>query len=377
MRCPLPGLRAAAILAVVCLAAWAPAAAQDSRNSAEIRIGLPGSADRAMSIEPGVNSIVLDLPRGSVFPLDFEAATGGLVRGGEAEQGDGERVRLELELTRGVLERVVYDPDGVMLRFSSRYAGTGVSDDPAESYTLGAGDRIELKVHNHPELSAELTVDRDGSITAPEIGLVEAAGLSTRQLAGRVTELLARSYLVDPQVDVDVVRFRSQWVMVAGEVRDPGRIALMGGTRLKEVLGDAGGFTEIAGEEIVISRKSSDGTRSETIRVPRIDFESGADDPRLRHGDFIEVMRARFCYVQGEVRRPDRVLIERGTTLLQAITMVGGLTDWADRKAVRVLIGDPPERVEKVVNLRRVQVGKDPDLELRGGEIIVVNRRFF
>ena len=49
---------------------------------------------------------------------------------------------------------------------------------------------------------------------------------------------MSKSYLVDPQIDVQVLEFRSQWVYVGGEVMKPGRIPLRGGTRLKEILGE-------------------------------------------------------------------------------------------------------------------------------------------
>jgi hypothetical protein len=58
--------------------------------------------------------------------------------------------------------------------------------------------------------------------------------------------------------------------------------------------------------------------------------------------------------------------------------MVGGLTEWADRKEIRVLY--PQENAEtrvEVHNLRKIQLGKAEDPALHGGETIIVNRRYF
>ena len=63
---------------------------------------------------------------------------------------------------------------------------------------------------------------------------------SARELSARLADLLGRAYLVNPQVDLSVREYRSQWVMVSGEVSLAGRVYLRGGTRLKEVLSEAG-----------------------------------------------------------------------------------------------------------------------------------------
>jgi len=58
--------------------------------------------------------------------------------------------------------------------------------------------------------------------------------------------------------------------------------------------------------------------------------------------------------------------------------MVGGLTEWANRKEIRVLY--PQENGEtraEVYNLRRIQQGKAEDPALHGGETIIVSRRYF
>jgi polysaccharide export outer membrane protein len=234
-----------------------------------------------------------------------------------------------------------------------------------------------ITVHNHPELTSHLTISREGTITAPLLGDTKAEGYSPRQLGIRLSELLGRSYLVDPQVDVEVEDYRSQWVMVTGEVRIPSRISLRGGTRLKEVLAEAGGFGINSGELITISRRVEGSGEYTTLKVDRSEFETGSVDPVLRHGDIIDVGRSDWCYCQGEVNAPGRTRIERGMTLLKAISLCGGLTEWADRKQVRVLVQEDGVSRERVFNVKRIVEGKGEDPVLTGGEVIVVRRRFF
>ena len=94
------------------------------------------------------------------------------------------------------------------------------------------------------------------------------------------------------------------------------------------------------------------------------------------HGDRIDVKRAEYCYIQGEVRESGRVRIERGMTLLRAITMARGLTDWADRKSVRVLYGEGAKQKQRTFNLNKIEAGKLEDPVMQGGEIIIVKKRF-
>ena len=81
--------------------------------------------------------------------------------------------------------------------------------------------------------------------------------------------------------------------------------------------------------------------------------------------------------LQGEVRSPGRIPIERGMTLLRAISLSGGVTEWADRKSIKVLYPADQEPRERVYNLRKIVNGKQDDPPLMGGEIVVVKRRYF
>ena len=367
-------------LAVVALATASAVFAAEpielARTTAEIRIRLPAQSRPVVAVVPGTDRIALELPAGAEYPRDFAASTGGLVRGGEAVVAGSGRVRLDLELAAGYLEQVVYEPEAVVLRFRSRFEAPQALSDPDEQYLIGPDDKIQVVVYNHPDLTSVIRVTRDGLITAPLVGEIRAGGYTPRQLAARLAELLGRDFLVHPQVEAQVVEYRSQWVILSGEVQRQGRIPLRGGTKLKEALAEAGGFTETAGEEITITRRKTSGDGAATRTIRRRDFENGVENPLLAEGDLVEVAAAARCYIQGEIRKPGRVIVERGMTLLRVIALAEGLTEWANRKEVRVLYGDSTNRRERVYNVNKILAGKAPDPEMEGGEVIVVKRRF-
>jgi polysaccharide export outer membrane protein len=370
---------ALAWLAVGTTATAAPPAhepIEPARTTAEIRILLPDDSRPLVAVAPGTDRIALELPAGAEYPKNFAASTGGLLRGGSAVGIGGDRVRLDLDLASGYLDEVIYEPEAVVLRFRSRFEPPADLADPDEQYLIGPDDQVKVTVYNHPELTSEVRVTRDGLLTAPLVGEVRAGGLTTRQLAAKLAELLGRDFLVNPQVEAQVVEYRSQWVILSGEVQRQGRIALRGGTRLKEALAEAGGFSEFAGEEITVTRRKTTGDGSAVRTIRRADFESGAENPLLADGDLVEVARAARCYIQGEVRHPGEIRIERGMTLLRVIAIAEGLTEWANRKEVRILYGDGTERSERTYNVNKILEGKAPDPVMEGGEVIVVPRRF-
>jgi polysaccharide export outer membrane protein len=368
---------AALVAAGAGLQAQMPAADDDIKTSAVIRIDLPEPGCAAVTVEPGESSVLIRLPRGSIFPLEFASASNGLLRGGEVRPDGDDRVELRLDLALGLLDRIEYEPDAMVLVFTSRFEIEAEGGSTEEQYLLGPDDKLLITVQNHPELTSHPTITAEGTINIPLLGDVTATGYTPSRFAKRLSEMLGRSYLVDPQVDVEVEEYRSQWVMVMGEVRTPRRIPLRGGTRLKEVLAEAGGFGENSGEIITISSRVEASGEYTTVRVDRSEFESGANNPVLRHGDIVDVSRSAWCYLQGEVRSPGRVRIERGMTLLRAIALSGGLTEWADRKQVKVLYSPGTEPRERLFNLKSIVAGKASDPALQGGEVIVVNRRFF
>jgi polysaccharide export outer membrane protein len=326
-----------------------------------------------VSLEGG--GVSLDLPLGAAIPFDLERAGQGLLRGGDVAPASEGRVRLTLRMATGLLDQVLYEPRAVTLRFTRRHAVAPSNPaDASRSYRLGVDDKVQIAVDGQPEMTRTLSVGPNGMISAPLLGDIEARGLTVDELGARVTDRLARDFLVDPRVNVEVIEYKSQWAMVTGAVRTPGRVALKGGTDLKEAISSAGGMATEAGEEIVISRKLPDKDEATTMRISRQDFESGAANPLLENGDAITVTKAEFCYVVGEVRANGRVPMEKGLTLLRAITLAGGFTEWANKKNVQVLSQDPGEPA-RTFNVRDIEGRKIPDPELRGGDQVVVRRR--
>lgn len=79
---------------------------------------------------------------------------------------------------------------------------------------LHPGDKIDVTVLNHPELSGPATIDASGDVSLPVAGTVRAASYEPTELAGRIRDRLV-AYVRKPAVIVQLQE-QSQSVFVSG-----------------------------------------------------------------------------------------------------------------------------------------------------------------
>ena len=252
------------------------------------------------------------------------------------------------------------------------------SAQPDLGYVLGAHDVVQIRVFNQEGLSGRYTVESDGSFSFPLIGRITAGGLTVRAFEQALKDRLADGYFRDPQVTVAIAEYQSQQVFVVGEVRRPGAYPLMGGMSLIEVLATAGSTTQTASSVAIIVRAGpstgpvlpGDDSDAEVIRVNLRELQSGvlARNVKLRAGDTVFVPRAETVYVFGEVRRPGQYPMETDTTVLQALSMAGGSTEFGALNRVRISRIVDGEQRELRVKLEDV---------VQPGDTIIVPERFF
>ena len=206
----------------------------------------------------------------------------------------------------------------------------------AANYTIGPQDVLTIQVFDDPALGGKYTVETDGTFSFPLIGRVKASGMSLRAFEVELKGKLADGYFKNPQVTVSVEQYRSQRVFVNGEVRMPGPVPLTGGMTLIEALSRAGSTLPTASGEVSVVRPpqtsagalDTSGVGAEMFRASIRDLESGVlkQNIELRDGDQIYVPRAEMIYVFGQVKNPGSYGIQKDTTVLQALSLAGGVT---------------------------------------------------
>jgi polysaccharide export outer membrane protein len=111
----------------------------------------------------------------------------------------------------------------------------------AQPYRLDSGDSMRITVFGQADLTNSYTVDKSGYIAFPLIGSVAARGLSPKELEAAIAQRLAAEFISDPDVVVEVVRYRPFFVM--GEVNSGGQYTYVPGMTVQNAVAIAGGFT--------------------------------------------------------------------------------------------------------------------------------------
>ena len=126
----------------------------------------------------------------------------------------------------------------------SVYCGVEKEESFDQNYTIGVGDLLQIEVYDEPDLTKEVRVLTDGTLSFPLLGSLKAVHLTVGELEAEIRRRLAERFLVNPQVTVFVKEFSS--VYVFGEVKNPGSFPLVGKMTVFEAITRAGGFTEVA-----------------------------------------------------------------------------------------------------------------------------------
>lgn len=215
-----------------------------------------------------------------------------------------------------------------------------------KEYVIGPKDVLKITVWDHEDLNREVTVSEEGNFSYPLIGKVHADGLTVSELEKEIEKRLSGKYIINPQVNITVKEYKSKQVFVLGEVggtgtgKGPGAYPLIGKTTLMEILAEAGGPTKEAGSEVIIIRPKKKranptplekASEDEIIRINLRRLLEGdmSQNIVLEPNDTIYVPKAEYFYVFGEVKKPGKYILEKGVTVLKAITIAGGTTEKA------------------------------------------------
>src|SRR5436190_8065569 len=257
------------------------------------------------------------------------------------------------------------------------------SASPVTDYILGPQDVLTITSYDQADLSGKFAVEADGTFTYPLIGRFKAGGLTLRATEeGLKKRLKDDGYFNNPQITVAVEQYRSQKVFVVGEVRSPGTYAITGDMKLIEALARAGSTLPTASGEVVIVHPTggqaasgpvlppADGDSDSVVRVDLQELQKGviSNNAALRDGDTIFVPRAESIYVFGQVKNPGAyALQQRTTTVLQALSLAGGVTDRGSTSRIRIVRIVDGQKKELRVTLGDV---------IKAGDTIIVSERF-
>ncbi len=248
---------------------------------------------------------------------------------------------------------------------------------------MGSGDQLGIKFVGVDIFSGLYTIDLDGYINLPEVNRVFVRGMTVNELSDDLHQRY-KSYIINPDLKIIIDGYRQVNVIISGEVKNPGLFSLtyaknltaqstqnrdigllqltesrpyvtyqdtnVIAPKLFDVIRLSKGFTnyaDLANIQIVRNNSNSQGGGKIKTTINFLElFEKGSQENNIRimDGDTIMIPRSEkilkdqiiainktnvtpesfTVFVNGNVERPGRLILDKGTSLTQAIYAAGG-----------------------------------------------------
>jgi polysaccharide export outer membrane protein len=266
-------------------------------------------------------------------------------------------------------------------------------------YIISPDDVLLINVYDAPDITGEYRVSPTGQIALPLLSApIIAAGCTPAQLADLISEKYREAEIFShPRVTVAAKESRVHAVTIAGAVKRPQIYPVFGKTTLLDVLSQAEGLADDAGNLAIVTRGAiamqaikqpgACGSASKQVSCDNtfsVDISrlTEAGDPfanvDLYPGDRVTVQRAGIVYVVGAVNRPGGFPLKTGQqdmTVIQAVALAEDLKSTAARKKAIIIRKSPAAingREEIAVNLTKVLEGHQLDTRLQANDILFV-----
>ena len=226
-------------------------------------------------------------------------------------------------------------------------------------YILGPGDIIKFGISGLPDFNSEVKISVDGFINLKEIDLIYVEGYTIKELK-KLLEEEYEKYVFDPNVNLEIVKYRPVSIYISGEVQRPGLYSFNLAPNKTYVKGvfpsvyDAiirakgiRSFADISNIEIIRKNKKSDGGGYIKTNLNFVELISNGNQDQnivIFDGDNIIVNKSEFIlkeqilkvnstnlssplitvYVSGNVETRGETQLRRGASLVEAISYRGG-----------------------------------------------------
>ena len=262
-------------------------------------------------------------------------------------------------------------------RIRKRLMELEMEDEPA--YHMNAGDKVEIRVYDHPDLGITTRIGPDGMVGIAFMGQVKLSGQTIAHGAESIREGLA-PYVKNPVVSITVLEVQSETATIAGSCARPGVYGISNSTRLADFYAMAGSSAErlFNGVDVDVA----DLEHSILIRngeILPVDFrkaiESGdaLNNVRIRKGDYVFIAQRMesSVIICGEVKSPHKRLYEPGMGLIETLTAAGWMLETHWKHVIIIRDGLAHPKLYKV-NVDGILAGKSRNVPLKAGDIVYV-----
>lgn len=170
-----------------------------------------------------------------------------------------------------------------------------------KAHRIAVGDKMKIKVYPEDQYvkGGEWEVSSEGTVTLNLIGKISVEGKTVAEVEREMTELLAKDFLVNPVVvvEVDETEQSKESLAILGQIQRPGTYDFPEDEKLTllQLISKAGGFTPVANvKKIKVIRKEKE-KKTRVIRANAEAIISGKEaDVELQPDDVIHVGESFF-----------------------------------------------------------------------------------
>ncbi|WP_286741999.1 SLBB domain-containing protein [Pseudoalteromonas sp. UBA2102] len=200
-----------------------------------------------------------------------------------------------------------------------------------DTYIVGPGDQLKINFYGKESDSFDVTIDREGRISIPDLSPVEVAGLTFAEIK-ELIKVKVEQEVIGVKAFVSLGQLRSMRILVLGEAYKPGSYSVSSLTTVSHALFVSGGVSEIASLRNIQVKRAGKTVANFDLYDLLINGDS-SNDIVLKPGDvvFVPPVGAQVT-VDGLVKRPAIFELKKGETAKQLLTMAGGLKPGAYAK---------------------------------------------
>ena len=289
---------------------------------------LPGAGPAPLLLEGAPIAPSAGAPAAPVAPLPETGDTDGSEAMGEFEQfitGALPEERLSLLQRYGI---------SFFRGAPSTFAPSGETPVNPE-YVVGPGDELRVTVWGMVEGSWNATVNRQGNISLPRVGIIGVAGLTFEEVQDVLDGEFSK-YFSNYEMNVSLGTLKSMKIYITGNARRPGAYTLSSLATLVNALLAAGG-PDGNGSLRKIQVKRGKRTVAEFDMYDFLMKGDKSGDIRLMPEDvlFIPVVGPQAA-IAGNVRRPAIYELKGETSIDGLIALAGGMTPTGTVERIQV-----------------------------------------
>lgn len=257
---------------------------------------------------------------------------------------------------------------------------------PPPPYRLNVGDTLEISVLDEPEMTRDVKIIPDGTLTYLLVGEIPADGKTIKELRNVLTKAL-EEYFVAPYVSVitkelHLPLIEEKRVSILGALKSPGNFQWRDGDKVLDIIAEAGGLlytqTDIGSRttaNLKASYLSRNGNKMDVDFYRLLQLGDMEQNIIIEPNDFIYIADAEDSniIVMGEVNTPRIIPFTRDISLIEALSISGGFTKEAYQSRVVILRTFQEDTKYVEINVNDLLHGRDVrNIQLEGGDIIFV-----